>query len=99
MNCKHLMMVAVSGVLMAAGSVAGAEDLATRTTDQMITQQVKQKLASDDPRVAPRIFVTTRDGVVTLLGRELTPWEIQTALNDATNTQGVVRVENRLENG
>ena len=48
-----------------------AANQTVKADDQQITDQVKQKLATDDPTMAPRIFVSTRDGVVTLMGTEV----------------------------
>jgi osmotically-inducible protein OsmY len=95
----HIVTLAVAAVLAVAGTVASAEDQATKLSDEQITQNVKQKLASDDSTVAPRIIVSTHDGVVTLMGFELTPGNIKAAVADANATDGVVRVENRLSRG
>lgn len=99
MTRNLLTTAAVAGVLLSAGGLAKAEDVATKMTDEHITAQVKEKLAADEPNVAPRIMVSTRDGVVTLLGRELDPGQIETAMHDANDTDGVVRVENHLKMG
>jgi hypothetical protein len=68
-----------------------------KVDDQQITEQVKQKLAMDDPTVAPRIFVSTHDGVVTLRGTDMPQGEIVSAMHDAESVDGVVRVDNRLK--
>jgi len=60
---------------------------------------VKEKLAMNDPAVAPSVFVSTRDGVVTLRGRAMTQENIRNALHDAESVGGVVRVENHLKLG
>jgi osmotically-inducible protein OsmY len=96
MNRNQLMTVGFAGLLVAVGAIAKAEDLATTVTDEQITQQVKQKLATDEPAAAARIMVMTHDGVVTLMGRALRPADIATAVHDADRTDGVVRVDNRL---
>jgi osmotically-inducible protein OsmY len=64
--------------------------------DQQITQQVKDKLAAKDPQIAPRIEVTTHDGVVTLRGTTLTVQYMLNALHDAGGVPGVTKVENHL---
>jgi osmotically-inducible protein OsmY len=97
MTHNQLMTVAFAGLLVAVGGLAKAEDVATKASDQQITKQVKEKLAADEPTVAPRIMVMTTDGVVTLLGRALNVGDIQTAVQDANATDGVVRVDNRLK--
>jgi osmotically-inducible protein OsmY len=72
-------------------------DQSTKMDDRQITEQVKQKLAMNDPTVAPHIVVTTRDGVVTLMGTEVPKGEILNAMHDAESVNGVVRVDNRLK--
>jgi osmotically-inducible protein OsmY len=74
-----------------------AENQNTKVDDQQITEQVKQKLAMDDPTVAPRIFVSTRDGVVTLRGTAMPQGEIVSVMHDAESVDGVVRVDNHLK--
>jgi osmotically-inducible protein OsmY len=74
-----------------------AENQVTRVDDQQITDQVKQKLAMDDPTMAPHILVTTRDGVVTLTGMEVPKGNILAAMHAAESVDGVVRVDNRLK--
>jgi osmotically-inducible protein OsmY len=65
--------------------------------DQQITEQVKQKLATDDPTVAARIIVSTSDGVVTLRGAPMPKGEIASVMHDAGSVDGVVRVDNHLK--
>jgi osmotically-inducible protein OsmY len=74
-----------------------AENQSTKVDDQQITDQVKQKLAMDDPTMAPRIFVSTRDGVVTLRGTQMPQGEIVSVMHDAQSVDGVVRVDNHLK--
>ena len=74
-----------------------AENQTTKVDDQQITDQVKQKLAMDDPSMAPHILVTTRDGVVTLMGTDVPKGNILGATHDAESVDGVVRVDNRLK--
>lgn len=96
---KHIVTIAITGLLVGASAIAGAEDSAAKQADLQITQSVKQKLASDESTLAPRILVSTRDGIVTLMGFELTPGQIKAAVVDADSIDGVRRVENRLQRG
>jgi osmotically-inducible protein OsmY len=64
--------------------------------DQQITQQVKEKIATNQPQIARRIEVTTHDGVVTLRGTTMTPLAMLGALHDAGSVQGVTKVDNHL---
>jgi osmotically-inducible protein OsmY len=98
MSRNQMLNIAAAGLLVVTGGLAQAQDVATKLTDEQITQHVKEKLAADEPKVAARIMVMTHDGVVTLAGRALTPGDIQMAVQDANNTDGVVRVDNRLKN-
>lgn len=104
MNRKPLIAVA-TGVLIATGALAHAQsytarpavqDAANPQSDQQITDRVKDKLATNDADVAPRIAVTTHDGVVTLEGIALNQQYILKALFDAESIDGVVHVNNRL---
>jgi osmotically-inducible protein OsmY len=99
MTRTALIAVATAGLLVSTSLLAHAEDPGTKLTDQQITEQVRQKLAMDDPAVAPGIFVTTRDGVVTLKGKAMTTGGIVDALHDAQSVDGVVRVDNQLKLG
>jgi len=98
MTRNLLLTVAVTG-LVAASSFAVAEDVATSQIDAQITQQVQEKLATDEPSLSPHILVSTRGGVVTLAGPGMTPQDIDKAVRDASETAGVVRVDNRLQAG
>jgi osmotically-inducible protein OsmY len=95
MTPKQLMSIVASTVLMSAGSLVHAQDV-EKPADAAITTQVKNQLAANDPIIAPRIMVSTQDGVVTLKGIALTQQYILNALHDARSVQGVVKVENRL---
>jgi osmotically-inducible protein OsmY len=92
MTRNQLLSGVVGALLLTATVVVQADEAG----DQQITQQVKEKLASKDPQIAPRIEVTTRDGVVTLRGVAFTPQYILDALRDAGSVQGVTKVENHL---
>lgn len=98
MTRTPLITLVASG-LLATSILAHAEDLDTKLTDQQITEQVKQKLEMNEPAVAPRVLVTTRDGVVTLQGTAMTKGNILDALHDAESVAGVVRVDNQLKLG
>ena len=77
----------------------GERDLGERMSDGWITTKIKSKLAAD-PELNPfNINVDTKDGVVTLTGRVTTEAAADEAAKLARNTEGVERVENRLEIG
>jgi osmotically-inducible protein OsmY len=103
MNRNPLLIVA-TGVLMASAlahaqgyvSRTPVQDAANPQSDQQITARVKDKLATDEPNIAPRIAVTTHDGVVTLDGIAMTQGYILKAVFDAESIDGVVHVNNRL---
>ena len=54
-------------MVVTAGGLAKAEDGAAKQNDAQITQQEKQKLGAGEPNMAPRIMVSTHDGVVPLM--------------------------------
>jgi osmotically-inducible protein OsmY len=95
MTRNQLMSIIASAVLMTAGSLAHAQGV-EKPADAAITAQVKDRLATKDPIIAPRIEVSTQDGVVTLKGIALTQQYILNALHDVGSVDGVVKVENRL---
>jgi osmotically-inducible protein OsmY len=97
MTRTPLITLVASGLLASTSMLALAEDLGTKLTDQQITEQVKQKIAMDEPSAAPGILVTTRDGVVTLQGKTATKGSIIDAAHDAESVGGVVRVDNQLK--
>jgi len=94
-----LMTLVASGLLVSTSMLAHSEDVGTKVTDEQITEQVKQKLEMNDPAVAPSIFVSTHDGVVTLQGNAMNKGSILDAMHDAEAVGGVVRVENHLKLG
>ena len=95
MTRNQLMSIVASAVLMSMGSLVHAQDI-EKPADAAITARVKDRLATKDPIIAPRIDVSTQDGVVTLKGIALTQQYILNALHDAGSVDGVVKVENRL---
>jgi osmotically-inducible protein OsmY len=95
MTRNQLMSSVAGAALMTMGSLVHAQDV-EKPADAAITAQVKDRLAMKDPIIAPRIEVSTRDGVVTLKGIALTQQYILNALHDARSVEGVVKVENRL---
>jgi osmotically-inducible protein OsmY len=99
MTYKPLITVVANAFIASTPLLVHAETGGAKPDDQQITEQVKQKLTMDDPGMAPRIFVTTRDGVVTLMGMEVPKENILTAVRDAESVGGVVRVDNRLKAG
>lgn len=103
MKRRSLTTVAATAALLATAALASAADYSTTPrddsvshSDMQITENVKGKLAVDEPAVAPAIVVTTRDGVVTLKGIALTNDYITRALFDARTVDGVVQVKNEL---
>jgi osmotically-inducible protein OsmY len=92
MTRNQLLSGVVAAFLLTTTVVVQADE----ASDQQITQQVKQKLFAKDPQVAPRIEVTTHDGVVSLKGVAFTPQYILDVLRDAGSVQGVTKVENHL---
>jgi osmotically-inducible protein OsmY len=97
MTHKPLLTMVATAVVASVPLLVHAETQGTKVDDQQITEQVKQKLAMDDPTVAPHILVTTRDGVVTLMGTEVPKGDILNVMHDAESVDGVVRVDNRLK--
>jgi osmotically-inducible protein OsmY len=98
MTRKPLITLAATAFIASTSMLVHAENQTTiKVDDQHITDQVKQKLAMNDPTVAARIFVSTRDGVVTLMGMEVPKGNIVDAMHDAASVDGVVRVDNRLK--
>jgi osmotically-inducible protein OsmY len=103
MKRELLINVLATGALLATGAVAQAADYpvaprngATSQADMQITDNVKDKLATNDADVAPGIVVSTRDGIVTLKGIALTNDYITRAVFDARSVEGVVQVKNEL---
>ncbi len=77
----------------------GSRDLEDRVSDGWITTKIKTKLAAD-PELNPfNINVDTKDGIVTLSGRVKTAADAEEAVELARGTEGVQRVQNRLEVG
>jgi osmotically-inducible protein OsmY len=97
MTHKPLMTMIATAFIASTPMLVHAENQSAKVADQQITEQVKQKLAMNDPIVAPHIVVTTRDGVVTLMGTEVPKGDILNAMHDAESVDGVVRVDNRLK--
>jgi len=97
MTRNPLITMVATAFIASTPMLVHAADQSTKVDDQQITDQVKQKLAMDDPTIAPRIFVSTRDGVVTLRGMDMPRGDILSATHDAESVDGVVRVDNRLK--
>jgi osmotically-inducible protein OsmY len=97
MTRNPLITMVATAFIASTPMLVRAADQSTKVDDQQITEQVKQKLAMDDPAMAPRIFVSTRDGVVTLRGMDMPRGDILSAMRDAESVDGVVRVDNRLK--
>jgi hyperosmotically inducible protein len=60
---------------------------------------VKEKLLLQPETSAEKIVVDTREGVVTLSGKVKTPEEKEQVIQIARATEGVQKVEDRLEVG
>ncbi len=78
---------------VAAMPAPGAEAAA----DTAITQAVKEKLLTQPETAAAKIDVDTHQGVVTLSGKVKTPEEKEQVIQIARATEGVQKVEDRLE--
>lgn len=77
----------------------GDRALGERVSDGWITTKIKAKIAAD-PELNPfNINVDTKDGIVTLSGRVKTAADAEEAVELARGTEGVQRVQNRLEVG
>jgi len=67
--------------------------------DTAITQAVKEKLLTQPETATEKIEVDTHQGVVTLSGKVKTPQEKEQVIQIARATEGVQKVEDRLEVG
>jgi|HubBroStandDraft_5_1064220.scaffolds.fasta_scaffold309241_2 osmotically-inducible protein OsmY len=95
MTRNQLLSIIASAFLVGTMTVANAAD-ATKPTDSQITERVKSTLFDKDRDIAPRIQVSTQDGVVTLSGNALTPQYAVSVIHDASRVDGVVKVQNHL---
>jgi osmotically-inducible protein OsmY len=95
MTRNQLLSIIASAFLVGTMTVARAED-ATNPADAQITERVKSTLFDKDREIAPRIQISTQDGVVTLSGNALTPQYAIDVIHDASKVDGVVKVENHL---
>lgn len=94
---KFLVSAAVGSLALLAGAGFSANaHAAGAASDSQVTGRVMGKLAVDDPEVAPRIQVSTKDGIVTLSGTAYTGQQALKALRDAQSVAGVVKVQNHL---
>jgi osmotically-inducible protein OsmY len=87
-----LFATAVMGCL----SLTGIAFADAPVTDSQITDRVMGKLTVDDPAVAKRVQVATKDGVVTLTGVANTSVEALRVIHETESVSGVVKVQNRL---
>jgi hyperosmotically inducible periplasmic protein len=78
---------------VAAMPAPGAE----AASDNAITQAVKEKLLTQPETAAEKIAVDTHQGVVTLSGTVKSPEEKEQVIQIARATEGVQKVEDRLE--
>ena len=95
MTRNQLLSIIASAFLVSTLTVARAAD-ATKPTDEQITERVKSTLFEKDRDIAPRIQISTQDGVVTLSGNALTPQYAINVIHDAGRVDGVVKVQNHL---
>ena len=77
-------------------AVAAAPGTAAAPTDTAITQAVKEKLLLQPETSSVNVVVDTHEGVVTLSGTVKSPQEKEQVIQTARNTQGVLRVEDKL---
>ena len=103
MKRNSLMTIIAGSALLASAALAHAADYSVAPgdapasqSDLLITANVKGKLQTDIPDVAPAIAVSTHDGVVTLTGVALTQDYLVKALFDARSVDGVVQVKDEL---
>ena len=89
---KSFLATAVMGCL----SLAGIAFADAPVTNSQITDRVMGKLTVDDPAVAKRVQVATKDGIVTLTGFANTGMEAQRVLREAESVSGVLKVQNKL---
>ncbi|HEY6457488.1 MAG TPA: BON domain-containing protein [Steroidobacteraceae bacterium] len=97
MTHKPLLTLVATAFIASTPMLVHAESHSAKANDRQITEQVKQKLQTDDPTVAPHVMVMTHDGVVTLVGGQMPQGDINTVTRDAQSVDGVVRVDNRLK--
>ena len=95
MTRNQVLSIIAGALLISTMTVARAED-ATKSTDAQITERVKSTLFEKDRDIAPRIQISTQDGVVTLSGNALTPQYAVNVIHDASRVDGVVKVQNHL---
>ena len=92
MKRSTVFVAAVAGYLALAAGLAVADPSA----DAQITERVVGKLSVDDPQIAHRVQVETKEGVVTISGTAYTGAQALKALKDAQSVAGVVKVQNHL---
>ena len=89
----------VAAILCGSSLLQGAyadTPAAAQGSDAEITDRVIHKLADTDRDIAPRIRVSTVNGVVTLEGTVFSNNQALQAVGDARAVAGVVKVRNRL---
>ena len=94
-----LTLAACAVLALGLGACSSTQSASTQVDDAALTAAVKSKLVAD-PEINPfNIDVDSNDGVVTLTGRVATQAAKNEAGQIAGSTEGVVRVDNRLEVG
>ncbi len=91
---RRLVLAAICGLVSHGAAYADAPPV--QSSDAEITNRVIHELMRADTEVAPRIRVSTLNGVVTLEGTVFTPSQVFKIAGDARKVSGVVQVKNRL---
>ena len=94
MFARRLVLAAFSGIVL--HGVAYPDTPPVQSFDAEITNRVVHELMRADAEVAPRIRVSTLNGIVTLEGTVFTPSQVLKIAGDARKVSGVVQVKNRL---
>lgn len=80
-----------------AGTAGGAQTDVGLSSDQDITQRIREKLTEDDKLEAALIDVQAQDGVVTLQGQVGSEGDRERILELVRNTEGVTEVEANID--
>ena len=98
MKARNASIAALAAALIfsTGGAFANGGDSKQPIEDSVITTKVKAKLIQDDTTKARHINVTTKNGMVTLMGTVDTEMERDQAALNAQKIEGVVSVDNKL---
>ncbi|HTV52184.1 MAG TPA: BON domain-containing protein [Steroidobacteraceae bacterium] len=86
----------LAAALLLSALIGGMAQSAEPASDAQITDHVLARITQDNPDMARRVQVATKDGVVTLSGSAYSGAAALKALQDARSVEGVVKVQNRL---